>query len=142
MGKNETKKITTFSDLKKYADGVVLEFSPFSESQPFIAKVKRPPLIDILSTGKVPNELLPVALRLFEGEDKTKKEKTQMEVFEESEEVHEVFRIIARVCLVSPTYEEIEQAGMRLTSAQLVELYQYVNTGIEQLKFFRSDQED
>lgn len=138
----ENMKITTFEELTKYADGVVMELTPFSESQPFVARLKRPDLIDIVTT-EFPNELLSTAYKLFnstEEDGSTQKNKSPEKVFEASVQNKKVLEIIAKATLVEPTFEEIENAGMKLTMVQLLDIYNYVNVGVENLKFFRGEQ--
>lgn len=136
----ENNKVTTFEELTKYSSGVVMELTPFSESQPFVARLKRPDLIDVVTT-EFPNELLGVAYELFNsGEQEQKQEnKNPDKVFKESAERKKVLEIIARATLVEPSFEEIEKAGMKLTFVQLLEIYEYVNRGVENLKFFREE---
>ena len=136
----ENNKVTTFEELTKYSNGVVMELTPFSESQPFVARLKRPDLIDVITT-EFPNELLGVAYELFNsGEQEQKHEnKDPDKVFKESAERKKVLEIIAKATLVEPSFEEIEKAGMKLTLVQLLEIYEYVNRGVENLKFFREE---
>lgn len=133
----ENNKVTTFEELTKYSSGVVMELTPFSESQPFVVRLKRPDLIDIVTT-EFPNELLDVAYKLF-NEEQEQENKNPDKVFKESAERKKVLEIIAKATLVEPSFEEIEKAGMKLTFVQLLEIYEYVNRGVENLKFFREE---
>ena len=141
---SEKLKVTTFEDLQKYSQGVLVELPSFSESQPFVCRLKRPDLIDIV-TNDIPNELMGVAYKLFQPDEEKEKEQeseTPEEAFELSREVKEVFERIAKAAMLEPTYEDVKNAGMELTMLQLTEIYNYVNLGVEKLKFFRSEQED
>lgn len=133
----ENNKVTTFEELTKYSSGVVMELTPFSESQPFVARLKRPDLIDVVTT-EFPNELLDTAYKLF-NEEQEQENKNPDNVFKESAERKKVLEIIAKATLVEPSFEEIEKAGMKLTFVQLLEIYEYVNRGVENLKFFREE---
>nr|DAG38786.1 MAG TPA: hypothetical protein [Caudoviricetes sp.] len=134
----ENNKVTTFEELTKYSSGVVMELTPFSESQPFVARLKRPDLIDIVTT-EFPNELLGVAYELFNSDEQEQENKNPEKVFKASAERKKVLEIIAKATLVEPSFEEIEKAGMKLTFVQLLEIYEYVNRGVENLKFFREE---
>lgn len=140
---SEKLKVTTFEDLQKYSQGVLVELPSFSESQPFVCRLKRPDLIDIV-TNDIPNELMGVVYKLFQPDEEKKQEKeeTPEEAFELSREVKEVFERIAKAAMLEPTYEDVKNAGMELTMLQLTEIYNYVNLGVEKLKFFRSEQEN
>lgn len=133
----ENNKVTTFEELTKYSSGVVMELTPFSESQPFVARLKRPDLIDVVTT-EFPNELLDTAYKLF-NEEQEQENKNPDKVFKESAERKKVLEVIAKATLVEPSFEEIEKAGMKLTFVQLLEIYEYVNRGVENLKFFREE---
>ena len=133
----ENNKVTTFEELTKYSSGIVMELTPFSESQPFVARLKRPDLIDVVTT-EFPNELLDTAYKLF-NEEQEQEDKNPDKVFKESAERKKVLEVIAKATLVEPSFEEIEKAGMKLTFVQLLEIYEYVNRGVENLKFFREE---
>lgn len=53
----------------------------------------------------------------------------------------EIFRVIARAALVSPSYDELEEAGLTLTDSQLLYIYNYSQTGVDALRRFREKQE-
>lgn len=135
------KNITSLHDLEKYAQGAVVELSPFSESFPFVCRLKRPHILDLVENGNITNELLPVAVKLFTAEEeKTEDNKSAEKMLEYSINRNKILIEVAKASLVQPTYEEIKKAGMELTPEQLIEIYNYVNTGVEQLKFFRTDE--
>lgn len=136
----EGLKVTTIEDLLKYSEGVAVELSPFSDSVPFVCKLKRPSLLEMAVNGTINNELLPVALELFENKkEENVEEKSAEEIIKKSKEFNDIMKIIARCAMVCPSYEDIESANIELTSEQLVDIYNYVNTGIEDLKFFRGE---
>ena len=119
------------------AERCIFYFRDFSESQPFVARLKRPDLIDVVTT-EFPNELLGVAYKLF-NEEQEQENKNPDKVFKASAERKKALEIIAKATLVEPSFEEIEKAGMKLTFVQLLEIYEYVNRGVENLKFFREE---
>ena len=50
--KTVKNNVTTLEDLKHYAEeGVTVEITPFSQSVPFICKLKRPSMLDLISEG-------------------------------------------------------------------------------------------
>lgn len=140
-GTKKEMKPTSFETLKKYSNGVVIELSPFSETQPFVCRLKRPELLDVIESG-IPNELLGVAYKLFNPEDEKNENKSAEEEFKTSSDFRKVLECIAEATMVEPTYKEVLDAGMKLSTIQLMEIYDYVNTGVEKLKFFREQQED
>ena len=45
--------------------------------------------------------------------------------------------MMARASLVSPTLDELEEAGITLTDSQLAYIYNYSQTGLDALRRFR-----
>ena len=59
-------KVTSIEELLKMgACGELVELPSFSENSKFIAKLRKPSLLGIVKSGKVPNELLVEANKLF-----------------------------------------------------------------------------
>lgn len=131
----EERAITTVEELLEYGKGAVVELPPFSESQPFVAKMRRPSVVKLAAEGFIPNALIPTALALFTaGEDKE-----EQDALKRMNNLSDVLTVIAKASLISPTYEDIEKAGLALTDNQLLAIYQYTQMGVENLKFFRAD---
>ena len=134
----EQKKITSFDELKKYSEGAIVELPPFSENQPFVAKLCRPSVVDMMMDGTIPNELLETAFSLFEGDSEKEEEKKSIsDRLKESKETVDILRVIAEKTLVSPTYNEIIESGLQLNDTQLAAIYRYTQLGVENLKSFR-----
>lgn len=132
--------ITTLKDLKEYAKGVVVELPPFSDEQPLTVILRRPNVAELLVDEGIPNELMHTALILFDGES-DEKEKTDEEKRLDILDTHDVLVYVAKKCLVSPKYEEFEEAGIELTDAQLTGIYNFLQTGVRELAFFRKKQQ-
>ena len=69
------------------------------------------------------------------------------ELFEKGEqntvpfkERSEIFRIVAMASLVSPSWEELQNAGVNLTDLQLLYIYNFSQTGVDALRRFREKQ--
>ena len=58
-------KVTSFESLQEYAKGQIVELPPFAEGQPFVARLVRPSLLDMVSDGTIPNPLIASANKLF-----------------------------------------------------------------------------
>ena len=143
MGKLEAKqnkeemKVTTFEDLKRYAEGTSVQLPAFSESCPFVAVLKSPCVVRLAMSGKIPNQLMKVAVELFSSEDAGDK-KSAEETLKEMNDVREVMEIVADAAMVSPTFAEVKEAGLELSDAQLLAIYNFTQTGVEDLRFFRT----
>lgn len=125
--------ITSIEDLEKYAKGVILRFPDFSDGQPFIAKVKRPCLLAMVKSGRIPNQLLKTAEELFQGKVNTASKKGDGEGLKNLMEICEIF---AEASLVQPTYQQIKDAGIELTDTQLMAFFNYSQAGAKVLKRF------
>lgn len=125
--------ITSIEDLEKYAKGVILRFPDFSDGQPFIAKVKRPCLLGMVNSGRIPNQLLKTAEELFQGKVNTASKKGDGEGLKNLMEICEIF---AEASLVQPTYQQIKDAGIELTDTQLMAFFNYSQIGAKALKRF------
>ena len=63
----EENKITSIYDLQRYAKGQIVRLPDFAEDQPFVARMRRPSLLIMAKSGKIPNRLLSTATNLFNG---------------------------------------------------------------------------
>ena len=100
---SKQNKITNITELKQYAKGSVVELPPFAEDQPFIARVKRPSLLGMVKSGKIPNSLISKTNELFSN---------AQEAFNPDDDkmmsdMYDVMELIVRETLVEPTYEQI-----------------------------------
>ena len=126
--------VTSIEQLKKTAQGQVVELLGWGE-EPFVCRLKRPSLLGLVASGKVPNPLLNAAYILFNGP------KTSNDVIS-LEENQEMLTIIAKESLVEPSYEQLEEIGLELTDAQLTEIWNYSQVGVSSLVSFRKKQQD
>lgn len=137
-------KVTSIEDLREYNKGSIVTLPPFSGTQPFVARIRRPSLLKLVRNQVIPNKLMDAALELFYPDENENKEKnmSKQEKLDEMEKSEEILRIVAKESLVSPTYDEIIECGMDLTYPQLVEIYNFTQTGINDLYPFRTDKKD
>lgn len=131
--------VTTFEDLVKFAEGEEIELPPFIEGQKFIARVRKPSIMAMSQNAYgMNNELMEVAHRMFFEEnayDHMVKENQP----ETMRNLYEFFNVLAKECLISPTYEEIEKAGLKLTDSQLMSFFSYSQYGVKGLIPFRTE---
>lgn len=127
-------KITSIEELKHYAEGEIIELPPFSESQPFVVRMKRPSMLALVKAGKIPNSLLGSANQLFASDTEA--------MFDESNDraLSETFDIIDIMCeaaFLEPTFEQIKSAGIELTDDQYMFVFNYCQNGVRALQGFR-----
>lgn len=127
---NKQLEITPITTLKEYSEGEIVQFPPFSENMPFVARVKRPSMMVLMKTGKIPNTLLSTANALFSGEMKTNEENLYTEVLD-------VIEVLAEASFLQPTWAEIKEAGVELTDEQYTFLFNYIQRGVKALEPFR-----
>lgn len=129
-------KITSFEDLVAAAQGEVVELPPFAEGHPFVARLKRPSMLEMVKSGTIPNELLVEANKLFaKGAGKV-----AIENQTNPSMMKDMFIIMDEMCkasFVEPTYEEIKKSGVQLTDEQQMFVFSYSQSGVKALKSFR-----
>lgn len=128
-------KITSLAELKKYSKGQVVELPPFADGQPFVARIRRPALMDLVRTGRIPNTLLSSANTLFS-------EGTLGFDIEDEDMLSQMFGVIDIICessFIEPTYQEIKDSGVKLTDEQLMFIFNYSQNGLKNLESFRKE---
>ena len=117
--------------LTELAKGAEIELPGFAAEETISVRLRRPSLMLLAAEGKIPNSLLASVEELFEkGEQNTVPFK----------ERSEIFRIVAMASLVSPSWEELQSAGVNLTDLQLLYIYNFSQTGVDALRRFREKQ--
>lgn len=124
-------KVTTIEDLKEYAKGQIVQLPPFADGQPLIVRMKRPSLMILAKSGKIPNKLLKTATEMFNGE-----KSTDDEDFDALSKTLELLEIICEASLVEPRYKDFKSAGIDLSDEQLIAIFNYTQRGIEALNSF------
>lgn len=125
-------EITTLSQLREYSQGQIVELPPFAENQPFFAKLRRPSLLSLAKSGRIPNELLISAESNFSRQTKeTKVDESRVG------QTFDMFEAICEASFISPTYQELKDAGIQLTDDQMAFVFQYSQQGIQALNNFR-----
>ncbi|MBR6604641.1 MAG: hypothetical protein IKK92_02015 [Prevotella sp.] len=132
---NMAMNITSASDLQSYAAGVIVRFPDFAEGQPFIARVRRPSMLVLAKSGKIPNNLLTTAGELFSkgggGLDTDNKNMLS--------DMYEIMHTICEAALIQPTLSEIESVGLQLSDDQLMAIFNYSQVGVKALESFRQE---
>lgn len=131
---NKQLQVTPLSTLKEYAKGEIVEFPPFAEGLPFVARLKRPSMMVLMKTGKIPNQLMATANSLFSGDT------SDAEINEEFyKEVLDIIEVIAEASFIEPSWAELKEANIELTDEQYTFLFNYTQKGIKALEPFRAE---
>lgn len=128
-------KVTKIEDLIKIKDGELVELPNFSNDVPFVARLKRPSMLGMIKTGRIPNDLLDEANGLFtNGAVKTINNSIDREVMVK---MFELFEVICEEALVEPSYKDLKDAGISLTDEQQIAIFSYTQSGVKALEPFR-----
>lgn len=131
---SEELKVTSISELKKMSLGEVVELPSFSENNRFFARLRRPSLLNMLKSGKIPNTLLATANNLFEsGVQKAIDEKDG----DTLDALFDVLSIICEESFVEPKYNDLVNEGIELTDEQIMFVFNYSQNGVKALDSFR-----
>ena len=128
------KEVTSLADLQVYAQGQVVELPGFFSEEPFIARLRRPSLLALTKSGKIPNALLSAANELFTG----KQDKSDPV---DLSEIMGVLEVICESALLEPTYKDVVDAGLTLTDEQYTAIFNFSQRGIKALEPFRTKSE-
>jgi len=129
-------QVTTLADLQEYARGQVVELPPFADGQPLVARMKRPSLMMLAKSGKIPNGLMKTASALFNGDDMTESGMPEDEMLEKT---YDILTLICEASLVEPSMADFREAGIELSDNQMIAIFNYTQQGIKALDSFRSE---
>lgn len=122
-------QVTSIDTLKSYANGKVERLPDFADGQSFYARIRRPSMLKLVKTGKIPNSLLSTANKLFTASiGDSDVENPQM--------MSELFNVMDTICeasFVEPTYQQLKDAGIELTDEQYMFIFDYSQQGAKSL---------
>lgn len=125
------QKVTTIEELLEYKKGQFVQLPDFAENMPFFARLRRPSLMTLVKTGKIPNSLIATANRLFNGKGMDDEDKEAMPA------ILDILENLCEATFVEPSYKDIKEAGIELTDQQLMAVFNYTQEGIKALEPFR-----
>lgn len=127
-------KVTSLSEVKAVACGALVELPPFAEGTHFVARLRRPSMLTLAKSGKIPNELLISANSLFEDGAAGAFDSMNKDMLTKC---FDLFDIICEASFVEPTYRQLKEAGIELTDEQYMFVFGYAQNGVRQLESFR-----
>ena len=125
--------ITPLESLQEYARGAIVQLPSFSEDQPFVARLRRPSMMALAKSGKIPNSLLNTANSLFMGKGMDSNNEGALK------EVLSIVDILCDAAFVEPTYSQLKEAGVELTDEQYMAVFNYTQQGVKALEPFRGE---
>lgn len=128
-------KVTTITDIQQYSAGSVVRLPDFGPNQPFVARLRRPSLLVMVKSGKIPNSLIEQATNLFAkgAESMVGQGKNTLG------EMCEIIDVVIEAALVQPSLKEIQTAGIDLTDEQKMAIFSYTQSGVKALEQFRTE---
>lgn len=123
------QKITTVASLKKLAQKTeVVILNGWDENTPFVCRLRRSGLRQMITAGKIPNPLMAAAQRLYEGQASRASASIK--------DMLKVMDIVVDNALVDPKPEELREAGIELTEEQYSAIFTYAQRGIKAVEPF------
>lgn len=132
VSQRPVSEVTSLADLQSYAQGTVVRLPDFAEGQPLVARLRRPSMLVLAKSGKIPNSLLTTANALFTGD--TTEHQNDLSMLAD---MYDVCRIICEASLIQPSLQEIEASGLELSDNQMMAIFNYSQIGIKALESFR-----
>lgn len=126
--------VIDINELKKQATEVI-EIPSFDNNGTISIRVKRPQIMRLITSGKLPNPLMGNALRLLDGKTNLKGKDSDEIAIEGIKNVD----IYCRACMVEPTFEEADEY---LTDAQKFAIFRWAINDILEVSTFRNEQKD
>ena len=132
-------QITSLEQLQSIKQTEIIELPPFEDGTPLNVEVKKPNMMQLMTSGKIPNTLLSSAMDMFNGKTGEKMQKAANNISDLKDLVG-MMNVIAEASLVRPSYKEIKSLGIDLTDNQLMGLLMYSQGGVKALENFRNQQ--
>jgi hypothetical protein len=123
------------TSLEQYAQGQIVELPGFGDDQPFVVRLRRPSLMVLMKSGKIPNALLSTANSLFTGSGKALSDPSAIP------DIVGVLDVICEASFVEPTWAQLQSIGLELTDQQYMAVFNYSQQGIKALDSFRQQPE-
>lgn len=137
----ENLQVTSLEQLKKVKRTEIIELGKFEDGTTFVAELKRPNMMNLITNKKIPNALLTEATQLFNGKNKLANKVVAEDDGESLAQLGELIEVLAEACLVNPTYKQLKEIDLDLTLEMQMSIMMYSQGGVEALKNFRKEQQ-
>ena len=132
-------QVTSLEQLKNIKLSEIVELPSFEDGTPLIVEIRKPNMMQLITSGKIPNTLLNVAMDMFNGKTGDKMQKASQSSKDLSELV-KMMNVIDETSLVNPCYEDFKTTGVDLSDDQLMAILMYSQGGVKSLENFRKQQ--
>lgn len=134
-------QITTIEQLKQIVKNDIIELPGFTDGTTFVVEARKPNMMKLMASGRIPNTLLSMSMDMFNGKGQQVINKS-LEDVNSLKDLVNMMDIFADACLVNPSKKELEDAGLELNENQLMAILTYSQGGVKALENFRNKQED
>lgn len=134
-------KETTLEELRKIAQGEVIQTIGFAPGTTFNVRVKKIVLENFLvadANGTIPNKLLDRADEIFENAKSNAKGEKKLSK-KELKEITDLEDHILRVIMVKPTFDEVKESGLELSLLQRQDILAHGFSNVDSLETFRNE---
>ncbi len=133
------RKVTSISEMLNWKNGELVKLPSAIDGEDFIVRLRRPSLMVLIKSGKIPNSLIGLAQDLFAGKDPLK---TTAITNDTLTQLVELFDVICEASFVEPEWRDIKEAGITLNDEQYMEIFKYSQRGVKALESFREKRKD
>lgn len=130
-------QITSLETLKQMKKTDIDELPSFDDGTKFIVELKKPNMMNLITTGKIPNTLLSIAMQMFNGKTSELANRASEDP-KILKEMVGMMHVLAEACLVNPTYPQLKENNIDLTENQLMAILSYSQGGVKALENFRN----
>ena len=101
-------QITSLEQLQAIKQTEIVELPSFEDGTPLVVEIKKPNMMKLLTSGKIPNTLLSVATEMFNGKTGQVMGKASEDV-KTLKELVGMMEVLAEASLVNPSYKDIKK---------------------------------
>jgi hypothetical protein len=132
-------EVTSLETIRLASMGSLATIPGFGNGDTITVRLRKPNMLTLIKTGKIPNQLLNTAVELFDG---GKRDGKKGYSGKELEDICTIMTAFCEASLAEPTYKELTDAGVELTQEQMIFIFNYSQGGVKSLEPFREQSED
>jgi len=129
-------QVTSIETMKLASAGNLVSIPGFADGETITVRLRKPNMLTLMKSGRIPNNLFTAATELFDGKGKQDKEYTPEQLLQ----VCDLMTCFCEASLAEPKYKEMTDAGIELTMEQMMFIFQYAQGGVKALEPFRQEQ--
>lgn len=135
---NDMLKVTSIEDLRGYELTSVVQLPDFAPGKPFVARLRKPSMLELVTSGQIPNALLATAVDLFQ-----KNKSVEEEIRNDPAALTKfggVLDAYVNASLVEPSLKDLKSLGIVLSDEQRMAIFAFATEEVNALVPFREKQ--